>query len=278
MSTPEKTGESLALNVITGIVAVLMTATAHDAHIEHSYTAPQEDSNPGVGNSQTHSNSRVEELCAAYYSKAEAYGRRFWRRNLSLRDRIDLCDAESAAGYGLWRAALSWDESRGDFEPWMKRHVRYEIWEESRQATLVSRSAMQKLKELREAELRFEEQMGRGPNVDELAAELGMSPDQVGHLYELRNLAREPSEFDVAAAEEAVEAAAEAEERVAAAMSAFGPLSGDERVVLALHYLEGISFRDVAQILNKRPETISRIHSRAKGLAAQYLNKLGEVA
>lgn len=217
----------------------------------------------------------VEALCSRHYRAAEAYARRLWQQNRSLRDRLDLLDAESAAGYGLLRAAKSWDAEKGEFEPWMRRHVRYEVWEEARQATLVSRSAMKKLKELREAEMALEK-AGHQPTVSAIAEEMAESVDHVSALQELRNIAREPSDLEVAEAMAMAEEATKAEERVAEAMSAFGPLSGDERVVLALHYLEGVSFRDVARLLNKRPDAVSRIHTRAKDVAAAYLESLGE--
>lgn len=216
--------------------------------------------------------SEIEEYCRRFYDEAVSYARRLRKSSASLQDRIDAGDTESAAGLGLLRAASSYQPAQGPFGPWMRRHVRYEVWEAARQATLVPRSVMGRLKELRQAEIHLEAEFGRPATPAELAGHLNVDLTELSSLYELRNSAREPSEIDPTVAEAAV--ADEESTMVSEAMAAFGPLSGDERVVLALHYMEGIPFREVARILDKRPDAVSRIHGKAKATMSDFLSKL----
>lgn len=219
----------------------------------------------------------ISALCSANHSMALKYARTVWARNASLRDRLDASDAESAGGFALYRAAVSWNPKSGEFGPWLRRHVRYEILEAARQAAIVPRSAMAKLKEMREVENVLEEATGKTPTHAEIQAEMGITSREYSELLQLRNSAREASELPIADAlhsqtendSDAIESA------VAEAMEAFGPLSGDERVIMSLHYFEKVPFRDVARILGKRPDAVSRLHGRAKERLRDFIAEQG---
>ncbi len=223
----------------------------------------------------------IDVLCRANYPNAIKYGKTMWSQNLSLQDRLDLGDAESAAGVGLYRAATTWNATAGDFISWMRRHVRYEVLEASRQATPIPRTAMAKLKELRAVEIALEESCKCSPSASSISKELGITEFELAKLYELRNSAREASELPSAdLLGSTIDTIKETNEGnlVDEAMAAFGPLSGDERVVMALYYMEGISFKEVANIFDKRPDAISRVHGRAKDRLVEFLQDEGNTA
>jgi RNA polymerase sigma-70 factor (ECF subfamily) len=54
-----------------------------------------------------------------------------------------------------------------------------------------------------------------------------------------------------------------ADERLAQVYAALGGLSDDERVLLVLHYIEGLSYREMANILDRPSGTVKWLTSRA---------------
>ena len=208
----------------------------------------------------------IASLCADHFDEAVRYGKAIWARSDSLRDRLDQQDALSAAVWGLYRAARTWNPESGPFGPWMRRLIRYEIKEAARQATPVSRAAMRKVKDLAAAQRALIEELGREPSANEIAEFLQVDMSDLGEVVHLQNTAREATDIDeiVEADFTEVDADAETAALLTEAMEAFGPLSGDERVILALHYLEDVPFREVARVLGKRPDAVSRMHGRAK--------------
>lgn len=217
-----------------------------------------------------------ESLCVTHHAFAVRYAQSLWAKSTSLRDRIDISDAESASGFGLYRAAKSWDPEAGIFRAWLKQHIRYEVWESARQASIVPRSAMVKLKEMREAEVCLEGSLGRTPSNQEVCTFVGITLKEHSKLLELRNTAREAKElveFDLSGMP-GRETGADVSDKsilVSEAIAAFGPLSEDERVLMTLHYFEEIPFRDVARILGKRTDAVSRLHGQAKSRIRSFI-------
>lgn len=213
-----------------------------------------------------------EELCREFFDAAIAYARRLWCSQATLRDRLDLVDVESAAGSGLYRAAKSWDPSAGvPFEAWMRKHVGYEVKEEARAANTVRRAGIRKVRRLDNALRELTAELEREPTREELCAYMGVAEPELDEMYHLRESAREASALDGATLP-AVESPDPTEAAlVEEALSAFGPLTEDQRVIMALHYLEDVPFKEIASLLEQRPDQVSRAHSRARRSIRDWL-------
>lgn len=214
-----------------------------------------------------------EELCRTHLSEAIRYACRLWRRDDSLRDRLDITDAESVAASALFRAAQTWDPAVSPFRPWMRKIIGFELMDEARAATAVGRAAMRKLRELAEAERILTADLGREPTSGEVAEFMGIDTDELSARKVLRNTAREAVEL-----EEELEASSvpsEISEHLEEALAAFGPLTEDQRVILALHYYEGVPFKNIAEVLGRRPDHVSRLHGQAREGIRRFLENPG---
>lgn len=206
-----------------------------------------------------------EELCSQFFDAAVRYARRLWSSQATLRDRLDLVDVESAAGAGLYRAAQSWDPHAGSpFEVWMRRHVGYEVKEEARSANTVRRAGIKKVRRLDDAQRELTTELEREPTRDELRSHMGVTVTELDEMFHLRESSREASTLDDTALPAVEDPDPTESALVEEALSAFGPLTEDQRVIMALHYLEDVPFKDIASLLSQRPDQVSRAHSRAR--------------
>lgn len=189
---------------------------------------------------------------------------------------FDLEDLIHAGVIGLIEAAKRFDASKGaKFENFAKFRVKGAILDELRKADLLPRSLRKKVKELEEVYLKLEQTLGRTPEEEELARDLGMELEEF--LEELK----EASGFKLLSLEELledgignrelllldgskdpVEALGLLELRDSVAQ-ALGELPEKQRLVLSLYYYEELTMKEIALVLGVTEGRVSQIHAEA---------------
>jgi RNA polymerase sigma factor for flagellar operon FliA len=188
-------------------------------------------------------------------------------------------DLYSHGTIGLIKAVDQFDPTRNvKFETYAIALIRGAVLEALRSEDWVPRSARDKLRQLERAWVYLEAQLGRPPTDEETAQALGISVQEYRQLlldYARTNMVsleacvvngdeeESTSLIEVLAAsddpyEELVE-----REQVRALNEAFNRLSERERLVIALYYYEGLTFKEIGQVLNISESRVYQLHTRA---------------
>lgn len=188
-------------------------------------------------------------------------------------------DMISAAMVGLVDAANKFDVSKGvKFKTFAEYRVRGAILDEMRKLDWFSRSMRDKQNQLTQTMLRLERQLGRSPEEDEMASELGLSMDEyhdmlaeVSHLgcvslHETLDHSEEGRSFldnleDMAGPD--LGEALEKEEMTKIMAEILEELSEKERLVVALYYYEELTQKEIAEVLSVSEGRVSQLHSQA---------------
>ncbi|HVE93164.1 MAG TPA: RNA polymerase sigma factor WhiG [Actinomycetota bacterium] len=195
---------------------------------------------------------------------------------------VDHADLVSYGVLGLIDAIEKFDRSREiKFETYAMPRIRGAILDELRALDWVPRSVRAKAREIEKAISTLEGQLRREPDEDELAAELGISLD------ELRKRLDEVSAVSMVALEELLTVGGERGEKVSlldslpdtrterpgelleadearqALMAAINSLRDREKWVITLYYFDGFTLADIGRTLNVTESRVSQIHSKA---------------
>jgi RNA polymerase sigma factor for flagellar operon FliA len=175
---------------------------------------------------------------------------------------------------GLIAAADSWDAGRGlKFSTYAFPRIRGAILDELRRLDFLPRGRRERLRDLERAVARLEQARGAPPTPEELAAELGLSLDEVDEIVhsarvavsvslddgpadDLAALLADPSSRDPVGSAEWLDT-----KRVLVA--AIGALEEPERTVITLYYAEELLLKEIGEILGVTESRVSQIHSRA---------------
>lgn len=201
---------------------------------------------------------------------------------IGLPSNVSLGDLESYGIFGLIDAIDKFDPSRGvKFQTYAIARIKGAILDGLRADDPAPGAWRQKAKMLERAHRELEARLGRSATAGELAAHLGLTVDglqswelevsslAVTYLDELWH----PDE-DGGAGLAGVDLIADPagrdplsavllEERKKILGQAIERLSEKERLVVTLYYYEGLTAKEVAQVMGLSPSRISQLHSRA---------------
>lgn len=192
---------------------------------------------------------------------------------------VDLNDLIQAGVLGLIDAVKRYDPNRGiKFETYAHLRVKGAILDELRSLDTLPRTWRHRAKAYENAYLKLEQRLGRIPYLEEVAAEMGMPPEQCqeelrelaglrvlsldGQVFEgdkvgsLREVLADPQAADP------VEALGlgELRERLAEAIEA---LPERHRLVITLYYYEELTMKEIAMVLGVTESRVSQIHAEA---------------
>jgi RNA polymerase sigma factor for flagellar operon FliA len=178
-------------------------------------------------------------------------------------------DLIGAGSIGLIRAVDQYDSGRAvKFETYAIALIRGAILELLRGADFAPRSVRDKVKQLAQAYVEVERQFGRAGTDAEVAAALGTSVDGLYTLLSSVGQANVRSLDDLLFSSEAddtrrigdtvedprtaepLSAAMEQRERLAVLARALQRLPERERVVMALYYYDGLTFKEIGKVLD----------------------------
>lgn len=209
---------------------------------------------------------RVAELTAEIVPSARAEAYRVWQRAPHA---LEMDELEAIALSGLAAAAHRWPvyclEKGHDptayeyFRAYVTRRMRGAMLDHLRSQDWVTRSARTKIKALRAAG------QDRGLSEAELAQATGMGIGEVrGALAAVaaRPVSMDAEPHDVAA-EDDVEGQATVAQVLGVMAGVINRLGHHERVILVLHYYQGMTLADLAPYAGVTPDEATRLHQAA---------------
>ncbi|HLU39284.1 MAG TPA: FliA/WhiG family RNA polymerase sigma factor [Planctomycetota bacterium] len=195
-------------------------------------------------------------------------------------------DFFSAGVLGLMHAATTFDAARGaSFKTFAYTAIRGAILDEVRRLDPVPRSRRERLRELDRAAERLRSRLDRAPLLEELAAELGVSVDELSedlvalHTTHLLSLdagedgapglglqlgcPTTPQPVDVA----------ERNERIERLTRAIAELPETDRKVVVLYHYENLYLKEIGEIIgvteSRVCQILARAHARLQGKLAE---------
>ena len=215
---------------------------------------------------------------------------RIWSR---LPDGVDLDDLISAGVFGLMDAIAAFDLSRGvKFETYCVPRIRGAMLDELRTMDWVPRLVRSKASKLNEAIKNLEARLGRHPNEQELAEELGIS------LQELEKMQREATavnmvsldkkwyetdsykdvrEIDILEDKKSEDPTRRLQKNELMRLVTRG-LNRNERLIIILYYLEEMTMKEIGATLDLSESRVSQMHSSiVQRLKQQLQRRRGEL-
>jgi RNA polymerase sigma factor for flagellar operon FliA len=191
----------------------------------------------------------------------------------------DLDELVSAGTMGLMSALESFDLGRGlAFSTFAVPRIRGSILDELRRQDHVPRSVRRKTRNIAAARETLTRTLGRSPEVNEVAGELGVDTETLWrwqadvegavHVPLDRNatdrddLTISPAEF-LGNGDELTDDRLSREEDVALLREALLSLKAQERTVLSLYYFEELKAREITEVMGVSESRISQIRSKA---------------
>lgn len=210
----------------------------------------------------TSSGSDAEQLIQRYGSLIDRVARRIVMRT-GLQSSFD--DLWSAGALGLLEASRRFDNARGaTFETFVEHRIRGAMLDELRRMDHLPRRLRSRTDDLQKARLKLQTQLGRDATTEELAGELKMDLEEVGGIEALL----EPHlPLDGMAAAPSLDEEPSAEDRMARTQMAqvltreIGALPERLQTILGLHYLEGLTYREIAKMLDVSEPRICQLHA-----------------
>jgi RNA polymerase sigma factor for flagellar operon FliA len=213
----------------------------------------------------TSTGSESDQLIQRYGSLIDRVARRIVMRT-GLHSAFD--DLWSAGALGLLEAARRFDAGRAvTFETFVEHRIRGAMLDELRRMDHLPRRLRSRTDDLQKARQKLQTQLGREASTEEVASELKMDLEEVGGIeallephIPLDRMASTPSTDDEPGIEERLSRSQTAE----ALTREIRSLPERLQTVLGLHYLEGLTYREIAKILDVSEPRICQLH--AEGL------------
>jgi RNA polymerase sigma factor FliA len=207
----------------------------------------------------------AEDLIQRYSGLIDRIARRIALRT-GLQSAID--DLWSAGALGLMEGARRFDADRGaTFETFVEHRIRGAMLDELRRMDHLPRRLRSRTDDLKKARQKLSSLLGREASTEELAAELKLDMEEVGGIeallephVPLERMSSMPSDPEDSGIEERL-----ARSQMAAALAReVSVLPERLQTVLGLHYLEGLTYREIAKILDVSEPRVCQLH--AEGL------------
>lgn len=188
------------------------------------------------------------------------------RLGAGLPNSVDVGDLVGSGVFGLMDAIDRFEPERGvKFETYAIPRIRGAILDGLRSLDWVPRSVRTRSRAIQDAMARLEATLQRGPTDDELAEELGVTPDELQRW--LANIAvATVGPLDhvlVTGSDPSPQAVLEDVELRDTMRSEVRRLPERERTVLALYYDEGLTLSEIGEILGVTESRVSQIHTKA---------------
>jgi RNA polymerase sigma factor for flagellar operon FliA len=203
----------------------------------------------------------ADELIQKYATVIDRIVRRIVMRT-GLQSAFD--DLWSAGALGLLEAARRFDASRGvTFETFVEHRIRGAMLDELRRMDHLPRRLRSRTDDLQKAKKKLQGQLGRDASTEELATEMKVDLEEVGGIEALLE-PHVPLDRWVQSSETGesdIEERLSRSQMVASLEGAIRILPERLQTVLGLHYLEGLTYREIAKMLDISEPRVCQLHS-----------------
>ena len=204
----------------------------------------------------------ADELIQKYASVIDRIVRRIVMRT-GLQSAFD--DLWSAGALGLLEASRRFDASRGvTFETFVEHRIRGAMLDELRRMDHLPRRLRSRTDDVQKARKKLQGQLGREVSTEEVAAELKLDMEEVGGIEALMEPHVSLDRWAQAATtdeESGIEDRLSRAQMVGALEGAIRGLPERLQTVLGLHYLEGLTYREIAKMLDVSEPRVCQLHS-----------------
>ncbi|HHY19274.1 MAG TPA: FliA/WhiG family RNA polymerase sigma factor [Firmicutes bacterium] len=223
-----------------------------------------------VGNSEAR-DEVVESHMYLVYETARAIGK-------TLPQHIEVEELESFGFLGLLDAVDKFEPERGvPFEAYSRQRIKGAILDGLRKADWLSASARRKAKRIAEVYDQLELELMRPATDEEVAKKLGIDVDSFRKV--LQEVERElisleapiaidqeghsQAIIDIVPSKEDINYSLEKQQAKEILIEAIDKLPEKERLVVALHYYEGLNLTEIGEVLELSTSRISQLHAKA---------------
>jgi RNA polymerase sigma factor for flagellar operon FliA len=208
---------------------------------------------------------------------------------MSLPKSIELEDLQSAGVFGLMDAIDGFDLERGiKFKTYCTTRIRGSILDELRSQDWVPRLVRLKAHQIAKAEHQLEVELGRSPTAFEMARKLNVTIDQYGEMkeassartiYSLSENWDERDDDDALTKIEVIEDKqsddpVETLNQKDVLHAITRTLSRKEKLIVIMYYYEGLTMREIGEILNLTESRVCQIHSNVMSKLKVQLEKV----
>ena len=172
-------------------------------------------------------------------------------------------DLWSAGALGLVDAARRFDASRDvRFETFAEHRIRGAMLDEMRRMDHLPRRLRDQTEQVERARARLGQKLQREPTAEELSEAVGVGAEELGALEAL-------TEPHVTMLDTLESPTLQSDEHVARRQAAWAlanaveALTERQQLVLSLHYVEGLTYREIAKILDVSEPRVCQIHGEA---------------
>jgi RNA polymerase sigma factor for flagellar operon FliA len=192
---------------------------------------------------------------------------------------VELDDLIQEGMLGLLDAIKRYKPQPGlPFESYARIRITGAIYDSCRENDILPRNQRDKLTELERATRRLEQELGRPPTEPEIAEACSLSMDEYFQTLDASvgmTAIDDVPETLLPIVEDADPALITSHKQLKIQISAMlKNLPEKERLVVALHYQEDLSFREVAYVMDLTPGRISQLHTQAmvriRGLMSDF--------
>ncbi len=180
---------------------------------------------------------------------------------------VDREDLESYGIFGLIDAVRKFDlKKKVRFENYARIRIRGAIFDNIRTLSWFPRSFMDKVKKIEHLYQKKEEELGRPPTDEEMAKELDITVEKFRKvLAEIRGIglvSLEEREWEAKDYKYDPLTISMNESIKRVLKEVIESLPERERYIISLYYFEGLSFKEIAKILNLSESRISQLHTK----------------
>ncbi|NYD42881.1 FliA/WhiG family RNA polymerase sigma factor [Nocardioides panaciterrulae] len=182
---------------------------------------------------------------------------------------VDQNDLVSDGVIGLMDAIDKFDPARGlQFQTYAVSRIRGAIVDGLRASDWVPRSVREKIRDIDAAQARLERSLGRPPKDPEVAAELGISVEELRAMYsQTAHTSVVSFEGATLGDEDTPRAAVDLpdgdDDIPAGFLAAVRELPERDQIVVALYYWDRLTLAEIGQVLGVTESRVSQLHSRA---------------
>jgi len=181
---------------------------------------------------------------------------------------IELDDLISAGCIGLMEGLRNFDGSLNvKLETFVENRIKGAILDELRRQDFLSRGLRQHVKLVEHAKQKLEQSLGREPTIEEIAAKTGLSEVEIQNCLDLMNnnllINFDAISHTLNNGEYNPETLLEKKELISKISQNISKLTKKEQLVLSLYYVEELTMKEVAEVLNITEGRVSQLHSQA---------------